>query len=791
MKTITAYFAAILFCLLTVTLSQAQNPTYILNSTNRTPLPSVVNLIEWDIDMTWTNSGVAPNYEYAGGQYFFDMNNNIANGGTLTMSNAGSDLPTAMQPRNPTVFNSGGGISQLRWAVNTFPGAGNGFAMPAGVPVTIVRVRVQTTAAAFAPVAMNLTWRNALPNPFTKIFAYVGTTNTDISTPPNHIISFGNDPLLNGIYANFYSNVRTISYGQTVNFLDSTLGSPTSWAWTFPGGTPSSSTAQNPTNIRYNTPGIYSVSLTSSKSGYSNTITKTNYITVTPLPCVPTWLQMIRLSDAGNVNDSLFYGIAPQGTDGLDTCLGEQALPPAPPAGAFDCRFQLASPNDSKRDIRSDTITYNNWYIRFQPSSAGYPITFTWNPAALPTSGFFNLKDAVNGTIVNINMRNQSSYVLTNTGITTLRIEFLNKRSVSVNVNPFWNMLSVPLLADNMNVTALFPGCYLPAYTFNNGYVTATTLTNGKGYWVQFENAGTYPIYGIPATSTTINVVQGWNMIGPFDENIPVNRLVSNPPGIIISPYYGFNYGYVTADTLKVGKGYWVRASAAGTLTRSITSNPENSPVLADDPNSWTRIEIADNAGNKSSLYLANANSITSSFDLPPVPPSGIFDVRFGSDASVEAFGQNHQIKLNSATHPLKIKAFNLSGMKLRLTDGVNGAFVNRELEEGVEIVINENFDNFVLIEENLIPKTYDLSQNYPNPFNPVTTIKYQIPEAGSVNLVIYDILGREISTLVNTFQAAGYYEMRFDATDVASGVYFYRLKTEKFSDLKKMIILK
>ncbi|MBK9227522.1 MAG: T9SS type A sorting domain-containing protein [Ignavibacteria bacterium] len=91
----------------------------------------------------------------------------------------------------------------------------------------------------------------------------------------------------------------------------------------------------------------------------------------------------------------------------------------------------------------------------------------------------------------------------------------------------------------------------------------------------------------------------------------------------------------------------------------------------------------------------------------------------------------------------------------------------------------------------NLIPKTYDLSQNYPNPFNPVTTIKYQIPEAGSVNLVIYDVLGREISTLVNTFQAAGYYEMRFDATDVASGVYFYRLKTEKFSDLKKMIILK
>ncbi|MBK6507100.1 MAG: T9SS type A sorting domain-containing protein [Ignavibacteria bacterium] len=790
MKRRLTFYAAIMLCLLIANASYSQNPTYILNCTNRTPLPSVVNSVEWDLDMTWTNSGVVPNYEYAGGQFFFDLNPGIANGGTVTMSNVGSDMPVNMQPRNPTVYSTTTPW-QLRWAVNTFPGAGSGFPMPAGVPITIVRIRLQTTAATFAPVAMNLTWRNALPNPFTKIFAYVGTTNTDISTPPTHIISFSNDPLLNGIYANFYSNVRTVSYGQTVNFLDSTLGSPTNWAWTFTGGTPSSSTAQNPTNIRYNTPGIYPVKLIASKSGYSDTITKTNYITVTPLPCVPVWLQMIRLSDAGNINDSLYYGVAPQGTNGIDTCLGEQVLPPPPPTGVFDCRFQLTSPDDSKRDIRSDTITYNNWYIKFQPSSAGYPITFTWNPAALPTTGFFNLKDVVNGTIVNINMRNQGSYVLTNTGLTSLRIEFLNKRTIPVSVNPFWNMLSVPLLSDNMHVTSLFPGCYLPAYGYDNGYVTATNLDNGKGYWVQFENAGTYPIYGIPPTSTAISVVQGWNIIGPFDENIPVNRLVSNPPGIVISPYYGFNYGYVTADTLKVGKGYWVRTSAAGTLTRSITNNPENTPVLADNLNNWTRIEIADNGGNKSSLYLANANSITSSFDLPPVPPSGIFDVRFGTETSVEAFGQNHQIKLNSATHPLKIKAYNLGGIKLRLTDGVNGAFINRELEEGVEIIINENFDNFVLIEENLIPKTYDLSQNYPNPFNPVTTIKYQIPEAGSVNLVIYDILGREISTLVNTFQAAGYYEMRFDATDVASGVYFYRLKTEKFSDLKKMIILK
>ncbi len=175
--------------------SFAQNPTYTLDINDKTPEPSIVNSVEFDIDMTWTNSGVAPNYEYAGGQFFFDANiAAIANGGTVTMSNVGSDLPTNMQPRNPTVYTVTT-PAQLRWAVNTFPGAGSGFNMPANVPVKIVRVRLQTTAPEFAQAPLNLVWRNALPNPFTKIFAYVGTTNTDISTPNTHTISINNDPL--------------------------------------------------------------------------------------------------------------------------------------------------------------------------------------------------------------------------------------------------------------------------------------------------------------------------------------------------------------------------------------------------------------------------------------------------------------------------------------------------------------------------------------------------------------------------------------------------------------------
>jgi hypothetical protein len=85
----------------------------------------------------------------------------------------------------------------------------------------------------------------------------------------------------------------------------------------------------------------------------------------------------------------------------------------------------------------------------------------------------------------------------------------------------------------------------------------------------------------------------------------------------------------------------------------------------------------------------------------------------------------------------------------------------------------------------------YKLEQNYPNPFNPSTTIKYLIPKAGIVSVKIYDMLGREIKTLVNKFQLSGSYQIQFDAADLASGVYFYQLKTNGFVSTKKMLLLR
>jgi|WetSurMetagenome_2_1015567.scaffolds.fasta_scaffold10542_3 hypothetical protein len=89
------------------------------------------------------------------------------------------------------------------------------------------------------------------------------------------------------------------------------------------------------------------------------------------------------------------------------------------------------------------------------------------------------------------------------------------------------------------------------------------------------------------------------------------------------------------------------------------------------------------------------------------------------------------------------------------------------------------------------IPKKYDLKQNYPNPFNPVTKINYELPKDGFVTIKIYDVLGREVKTLVNEVKPAGYYSIDFEASTLSSGVYFYKMESGTFSSIKRMMLIK
>ncbi|GEM_PF-2977742 len=91
----------------------------------------------------------------------------------------------------------------------------------------------------------------------------------------------------------------------------------------------------------------------------------------------------------------------------------------------------------------------------------------------------------------------------------------------------------------------------------------------------------------------------------------------------------------------------------------------------------------------------------------------------------------------------------------------------------------------------NLLPQDFELMQNYPNPFNPVTTIRYKLAENAHVNLAVYDIQGREVTTLVDAQQNAGSYSMQFKASNLASGVYIYKITAGNYTNIKKMILVR
>jgi hypothetical protein len=129
--------------------------------------------------------------------------------------------------------------------------------------------------------------------------------------------------------------------------------------------------------------------------------------------------------------------------------------------------------------------------------------------------------------------------------------------------------------------------------------------------------------------------------------------------------------------------------------------------------------------------------------------------------------------------------------IKLRATATDSSIFFNVAQYPDTGWVVMNVLPPILNVENESFPIHYELLQNYPNPFNPSTKIKYQIPELNFVIIKVYDVLGTEITTLVNEEKIAGSYDVDFDGNELASGIYYYRITTGNFSQTKKMILIK
>ena len=111
----------------------------------------------------------------------------------------------------------------------------------------------------------------------------------------------------------------------------------------------------------------------------------------------------------------------------------------------------------------------------------------------------------------------------------------------------------------------------------------------------------------------------------------------------------------------------------------------------------------------------------------------------------------------------------------------------------GFRVVIREQLETNI---ETILPERFTLYQNYPNPFNPVTTLRYDLPENSLVNITIYDMLGRQVKTLMDQTQDAGYKSVIWNATNeygnpVSVGIYLYQIQAGEYISIKKMVLLK
>jgi photosystem II stability/assembly factor-like uncharacterized protein len=184
----------------------------------------------------------------------------------------------------------------------------------------------------------------------------------------------------------------------------------------------------------------------------------------------------------------------------------------------------------------------------------------------------------------------------------------------------------------------------------------------------------------------------------------------------------------------------------------------------------WTSQKDESSAQGLYSIYFINANSGWAVGD------------HYG------ATNTNTYYTSNGGTNWLNTNGI-ISGRLNRVK--INNSPVGYTAGQNQSIYRTTNAGGLTFITNESTPTKYSLSQNYPNPFNPKTAIQFSIIAAENVSLKVYDVMGREIRTLVNEMKQPGSYSVDFNASELSSGVYFYRLESDGFSDIKRMLLIK
>lgn len=368
-------------------------------------------------------------------------------------------------------------------------------------------------------------------------------------------------------------------------------------------------------------------------------------------------------------------------------------------------------------------------------------------------------------------------------------------------------------------------------------YVIPNTIETGTGYWFKhnYKEAIIFDedtSISIPLEDYTINIKPGWNMIGsPF--SFPVGFEKDSTVGDLITYGSGDKDGWSEAqNTFYPWNGYAIFSSSFSSITLIPFKNKdqlETTEIVMDEWrlniklesesyfNYMTVIGRKEFAKNSSDIYdipnpnfLDNRLKITTSLDgkgsykyigdFRSIEEfNGVWDLRL----TTEAGGENIIISTSEnllLPQELYFSLVDVQNKSINYKILKTGSLVENNFEKSLDYKIVSGDMNYVISksEEILdnIPDRYSLSQNYPNPFNSKTYLDYEIPKRSNVTIIIYNILGKQVKTLVNDEKNYGSYSIFWNGFDqlgneVSTGVYFVKMITNSFVQTKKMLLLK
>ena len=369
-----------------------------------------------------------------------------------------------------------------------------------------------------------------------------------------------------------------------------------------------------------------------------------------------------------------------------------------------------------------------------------------------------------------------------------------------------WNLVGLPVEVDNSSYETLFPDAIpgtLYSYDAINGYISENELVPGNGYWLRFDDASSNFLSGQSFEQVSVSLTEGWNIVSGISVDVELPVCIDDPEGLIVpGTIYGWEGVYTAAEIIEPGKGYWIRSYGDGEITifNPLDRNVDNSDFeMVNHGSGMNSLIFSDNKNRHVELYfgrhLTNADEL--SFSLPPAPPAGGFDVRFADDMKFSENGG--EIFIQNKHWPLLVEFRNphseipniekLVTVDWYLVDEISGK--EYAFNEGGAIEISEPTERLTLYRSTLTPEHFALQQNYPNPFNPTTTIEFSVETQSIASLQIYDIKGRLVETLVSGKLVSGSHSVEWDASNVSSGVYIYKLTTPFGQQTKKLILLK